>query len=354
NAKGTEAMQKTIVDMDECKPGMRIAETIRDMTGKAFMDKGSLIQQYHLIKLRSLGIRRLEVYVDSFGSEQHARRFSEFKLKYDHNVGFIRDMLNDVARGGEVNIAAVNGISEEIVTDHSENMDVIRCLGILRHADEYTYSHCVNVSLISMLIAKWLSLDEATVMEVVKSGVLHDIGKAKVPGDVLNKQGDLTDEEFAVMKGHTVMGHGLVADEPEIPEGVKRAVLEHHEREDGTGYPHRKLGSEIHLYSKIVTIADIYDAMTSERVYKKKQSPFDVFAYFESNFFGYLDPIVVRTFYSNIITYYVGDNARLTDGSIGEIVFVDPKNVSRPMVKVDGAIIDLKEHKGLKVEEIIW
>lgn len=189
-------------------------------------------------------------------------------------------------------------------------------------------------------------------VEVIKD-VLHDIGKGKIPQEILNKPGTLSDEEYAEIKKHPVYGCRILETMPEISKDVSLAVLMHHEREDGSGYPVGMKGESIHQFAKIIAVADIYDAMTSNRVYREKGSPFDVFELMESKTFGVFDPVVVNAFLNNIAAYYIGDFVRLSNGMIGEVVYINPRHISQPIVRVNNTYVDLTVQTGVKIAELM-
>lgn len=127
----------------------------------------------------------------------------------------------------------------------------------------------------------------------------------------------------------------------------------HHEREDGTGYPMGVKGPQIHDFAKIIAVADIYDAMTSVRIYRGRETPFDVFGLMENGVFGVLNPIIINVFLSNIASYYIGDLVLLTTGDIGEIIYINPRHISQPVVRVGGSYIDLTVERKIKIRELI-
>ena len=142
----------------------------------------------------------------------------------------------------------------------ADDEKALRVLNEEKDFDEYTYTHSLNVALYAMLIGKWLRLDNNSIKNVIKAGVLHDIGKTKVPIEILNKKARLSDEEFDIIKKHTFYGYDLVRSTDCVSDEVCEAVLLHHEREDKSGYPYGIGGRQLGLYAKIVAVADVYDA----------------------------------------------------------------------------------------------
>ena len=223
----------------------------------------------------------------------------------------------------------------------------------IRSKDEYTYSHCVNVAFYSMLIAKWLKLSDIDINKAIQSGLLHDIGKAKIPVELLNKKGSLTKEEYEIIKKHSIFGYEIIKEMQEIDSDVKNAVLLHHERVDGSGYPFHYYRDDLNLYSRIVAVADVFDAMTSDRVYKKRISPFEVFEMFQTMGLAIFDSNILITFINKIATYLIGANVFLSNGDIAEISFIPPQSVIYPIVKTTAGYIDLSNTEDVKILSMI-
>ena len=185
------------------------------------------------------------------------------------------------------------------------------------------------------------------------AGLLHDVGKSQIPNEILNKKGQLTDAEFEIMKRHTVYGYEIIKNYKEISFDVKRAVIMHHEKEDGTGYPFKIKGNQKNLYSKILTVADIFDAMTSERVYKERQTPFTAFKELENVGFDTVDPKVMMVLFENMPSYYVGSKVKMKNGDIGEIVYVPNLCAYAPVVKVNDDFFDFSNEKQAFIKEFL-
>lgn len=229
-------------------------------------------------------------------------------------------------------------------------------LGRLRQIeinDEYTYKHSINVSLIATMIGKWMGFSKNEIYDLAMAGLLHDIGKSRVPNEILNKPGKLTDEEYAIMKKHADYGYDILKNTSGINESIILGALEHHERVDGKGYPLGLYGNRIHMYGKIIAVADVYDAMTSKRVYKSKICPFRVAELIFQDSFGPLDPVIANTFLKNIFQFYVGNIVKLNDNQIGTVIFVNKYNPTRPLVKTSAGFIDLSQNYQYEIIDVI-
>lgn len=207
--------------------------------------------------------------------------------------------------------------------------------------------------MLAMLIGKWLRLRPEDTHLLVQAGLLHDIGKSRIPVAVINKPDRLTDEEYAEIKKHSEYGYYLIQYMTGIDRRVQEAVLHHHEREDGSGYPLGLKGDQIPMFAKIVAVADTFDAMTADRSYKTKNTPFQVFQLMQNDCFGYLDTIVLNTFLSNISHYYIGNKVRLNDGRIAEIVYINSQQYGKPVIKIGDEYVDLMVAKNVKIVELL-
>jgi len=343
-------MEKLMVYSSDLVPGMKIAETILNDYGAIVVSEGTVLDDKLISKIKNLGMYRLQIF-----EEEHIKFESKsvFRKKYNENVKKVKELIWDISNGSDLNSSKVDKVVDSVLEKAEERSDIISCLNEIRSADEYTYSHSVNVSFVSMLIGRWMKLSEDKIKLLVQAALLHDIGKTKVPFEILNKPGKLTDEEFEEIKKHTVYGYRILEKVPSVNRDVLAAVLMHHEREDGSGYPTGLTGEKINLFTKIISVADIFDAMTSNRVYKKKETPFDVFKYMEEDSIGKLSPVVVNVLLNNMANYYMGDKVRLNNGDIGEIVYINPRCVSKPIIKVGNKYIDMMIEKDAKIEEII-
>jgi putative nucleotidyltransferase with HDIG domain len=355
---GSNCMEKLVFSTSECPDGYEIAEDVLNNSGSLIITKNTIINETIRQRLISFKVNRIAVCERSKTINDVYNPKADiiaFKVKYQKSVNSIKSIINDLAAGRGIDNEKVHEISDSLYENMYSNIAVTECLNKIKVVDEYTYSHCINVSLYSMLIGKWLELPESEIKLLMLAGILHDVGKSKIPIEILNKKGPLTQEEFEVIKNHPLYGFEIIKDNTGINKKVKEAVLMHHEKENGTGYPFGIKSVSISGFAKIVSIADAFDALTSERVYKKRQTPFDTFGEFERIGIGegHYDPIILLKFIHNISQYYVGSRVRMSTGKFGEIVYVPPHNISNPVVKVDGSYIDLSAQRGMKIIEML-
>lgn len=339
--------------LKDCKKGDIIAEDIY-LPGRniPIAVRGSMLDNNIMDRL--IESRVLRILVEEFsGSDSGAIKTEKLVARYTEDVAKIKSAFQDIASGKKVNLEEVTDMASGLLEDSKDIFRVVESINSLRGLDEYTYMHSMNVALYSMMIAKWMGLDEDKVQDIMKAGLLHDIGKAKVPRWILQKKGPLTEAEFEKVKEHPLLGYELCGEISSLKSDIKEAVLLHHEKIDGTGYPQEVGGEDIGLYAKIVSIADIYDAMTSERPYKSKETPFKVFKEIKDTAYGKLDIEVKNIFLWNIAFFYVGSKVRMNTGEIGEVVFVYPHKIDEPIVRIGDRYVDTSKEAEYDIVELI-
>lgn len=346
--------------LKDCEAGDILAEDIY-ISGRniPLAVRGNEIDRKLIEKLIDNKVFKVLVEQSLAGDERVASKFEpgskteKFVKQYSKDVSEIKSIFQDIASGKKPNLKAISDMSKELLANSEDIFRVVDSINSVRGIDEYTYTHSVNVALYSMLIAKWMGMEEGEINDIIKAGLLHDIGKSRVPENILNKRGPLDSYEFEVMKKHPSFGYEICKDMDGIKDEIKEAVLYHHEKMDGSGYPMGIKDSDIGIYAKIISIADIYDAITSERVYKKKQTPFETFQEIKDIAYGKLDIKISDVFLNNIASFYLGSKVMLNTGEIGEVAFIYPHKIDRPIVKIAGKLVDTSKEEKYHIEELL-
>ena len=241
----------------------------------------------------------------------------------------------DAARSGEpVDTELASHLVQEISDSVLRNPDALISLARLKTADNYTYMHSVAVCALMVSLALQLQLDEEQTKIAGMGGLLHDLGKAQTPPEVLNKPAKLTDAEFDIIKAHPVQGYQMLVNGPPLDAMVLDIVLHHHEKTDGTGYPHGLKGDEISLFARMGAICDVYDAITSDRPYKKGWDPAEAMRKMAGWTSGHLDAQMFQGFVKSVGIYPTGSLVRLSSGRIGIVTTQNPRALLKPVVKV--------------------
>ncbi|WP_066707897.1 HD-GYP domain-containing protein [Curvibacter delicatus] len=243
-------------------------------------------------------------------------------------------MFQEVRMGKTVDAEGAQQLVDEISDSLARNASALISLARLKTADDYTYMHSVAVCAMMIALARQLGLDEAQTRLLGLAGLLHDLGKAVMPMEVLNKPGKLTDAEFGIMKSHPEAGHSLLQQVGKLDPVVLDVCLHHHEKTDGSGYPEGLKDSEISLFAKMGAVCDVYDAITSNRPYKSGWDPAESLRKMAEWADGHFDQTVFRAFVKSVGIYPIGSLVRLASGRIGVVIEQTSKSLTTPCVKV--------------------
>lgn len=358
-------MESIRIRTDQAEVGMVVASDI--YTGnQLIITKGTKLDERMITRLRFYNIFGFYVYEGK--PEEEAQKedsyidmlrstveFKKFNRSYVESINHVEQGFQNILSNGdgaEIDVDAFLADTDKILREGRNGAHIFEMLHGIRDYDDMTYVHSLNVSLICSIFGTWLKLPKEEVRILTLGGLLHDIGKMLVPREILTKAEKLTNEEYDLIKQHSILGYQALKDHP-IDIRVKYAALMHHERCDGSGYPNGFKSDQIEEFSKIIAIADVYDAMTSNRRYRKAICPFDVVENFERDGFLKYDPGYLMVFMERIVQSYLHNIVRLSDGREGEVVMINKLALSRPVVRIGNDFIDLsKEHK-LTIDSII-
>ncbi|MCR5311554.1 MAG: HD-GYP domain-containing protein [Lachnospiraceae bacterium] len=353
----------------QLKPGMVTAEDVYTYTNQLLIPKGTVLGDKAITKLEFYSIINLKVedefdkdYLSKpafYEDKSYAERvkaspeFLEFKKRFDEEVPKFQNMLDSLAVNRmQLSLDNLLEFTLNLISSPNGYISVFDMLHNMRQYDDLTYVHSINVALMCNVFARWLKMSEDESKLATLCGLLHDIGKVAVPEDIIKKPGKLTESEYTIVKKHTFEGYNALK-KHNAPEHILNSALMHHERCDGTGYPFGIKDNKIDTYAKMVAIVDVYDAMTSARVYRGPMCPFKVIDIFESEGIQKYDTRFIMTFLENIVNTYMLNRVKLNDGRIGDVVFVNRSSLARPTIKCNNEFIDLSAEPGLYIEAII-
>ena len=245
----------------------------------------------------------------------------------------VASMFHEVRMGKAVNAEAALQLVDDIAASVARNEGALISLVRLKNKDDYTYMHSVAVCALMIALANELGLSEAVTKQAGMAGLLHDIGKAGIPLDVLNKPGALTDEEFTTVKLHPERGHAMLLQSNITDEVVLDVVLHHHEKVNGMGYPHKLKADQISLFSKMGSVCDVYDAVTSNRPYKDGWEP-GISLHRMAQWADHFDDTVFKAFVKSVGIYPIGSMVRLKSGRLAVVIDQSPKSLLTPVLKV--------------------
>lgn len=323
------------INIDNAEPGMVVGKSI-------YNEQGNVLINYR-VKLTDKLIRRMKekglpgLYIDD-------------NLSADIDVeDLISDELGVKATRAlkKMDIDQALDVASKLTEELKLNSDINVNLISLRTNSDYTYKHSVSVAIFSVLTGIGTGLKKSMLKELAASALLHDIGKVNIPIEILEKPGTLTEEEYEIVKTHSEIGYEKLKGNINISSKTKMGVFMHHENVNGSGYPLGLHGDQIYMFAKIIHIADVYDAITNERAYKKAQSPHEAVEFLMNNCGSMFQPEYVKAFITYIPFYPRGRNVELSDGSIAVVVENRQHNTLYPVVRrlSDGETMDLSEQK---------
>ena len=353
------------LEIAELIPGMVIAENVVTFRNQLLYPAGYRLTEKAITKIAFYSIPYVSVEDENDHlSKEHLKSYSariksspEFKKfaeDFEKDVYKFKQVINDmVERNGPLDIHDLLETTLALLHYSTQNVHIFEIITNMRQYDDSTYAHSINVALISNVLATWLGMSEEEVYLVSQCGLLHDIGKLKIPDSIIKKPGKLTDTEYNIIKSHPLFGRDILSEKNFDPHIVNCALM-HHERCDGSGYPLGLSAHKIDSYAKIVSIADIYDAMTSARVYRDAVCPFKVIEQLEQEGFGKYDTGFLLTFIENVLNTYIQCRIRLNDGREGKVLMINKHSLSRPLIQVDSKYIDLSsEPDTIYIDEIL-
>ncbi|MCS6896379.1 MAG: HD-GYP domain-containing protein [Nitrospira sp.] len=342
------------VAIDELRPGMRVVAIDRSWLVTPFLShRLTITSQEQIRQLKACGVQIVEIAADGESEEEvipaghdalngreEAALSDQFRppenvdqepvpfeeeLKTAKEVyraakAVIQDAMRDVRLGRAINMDAVNRVVSDMAESVLRNLDALTSLSRLKRFDEYTFYHSVNTSLLAMSLGRDLGFAKNELHQIGVGALLHDIGKTKIPNELLNKPGRLEPDERELMKQHVMRGVEILADTTGLAEVHARPALEHHERVDGTGYPFGRVKNEISRFGLIASVVDIYDAITSDRCYHRGRPPHDALQYlYFLALKGHLDAELVQRFIRVVGVFPVGSLVELNTGEVAVV-----------------------------------
>ncbi|MDE5781688.1 MAG: HD-GYP domain-containing protein [Lachnospiraceae bacterium] len=347
----------------QAKPGMVIANDIYDESGMLIIPKETILDKSIIMKMEKYSVFILKVFQEDEDVQKESEgfyekltsseEFEQFGEEFGKSTNRLRNEFNQIVSKKATNLDQdkMLDVVNRIIDSNKNNYHMLDMLNCMRGYDDLTYIHCINVALICNMMAEWLGYSKEKTDELTMAGLLHDIGKVKIPKDIITKPGKLNDDEYEVVKYHPKLSYEILR-ETNLSEGVKKAVLMHHERYDGSGYPFKLKGNDISETARIVAIADVYDAMTANRVYRKGICPFEVIEYFQNQISVY-DPQFLLEFLEHTAQTYVGNKVQLSNGEVGKVAMINKQDIGRPVVLVGDKALNLSIQTDIKVKKMM-
>lgn len=337
------------------KEGMVLGKDLYNNTGNLLLKKGSNIKREYMEKIIEIGVQGIYIE-DNISKDIEIKNTISDELRIKSVQG-IKNVFINVEKNKnniEHNMKQVNTIVESMVDEILENKNLMVNMMDIKLFDDYTFFHSVNVATLSIIMGISLNLNKEELYKLGLGALLHDIGKVFINQDILNKKGKLEGKEIKEMKLHPLKGYKYIKSNFDLPAKSYIAILDHHEKYDGTGYPNKKCGKDICLFGRIIAIADVYDALTSNRSYRKALLPSDAVEYIMAGCGSHFDFELVNLFTRKVAAYPIGTCVKLSNGSTGIVVENYPDPCTRPKIKLidssyeETTYIDLKNDSNSK------
>lgn len=363
-----------LVPLECVRENSILGRDIYSNDGLVLLKAGSVLTKVRLNRIKLLRIFSIYIIDEYSSAEIEDVIKPELRQK---SIAIIKETFQDIERIASIHnferksikeytleeqkyYSSINDLAEEILENVLSNKNLLVSLVDIKSMDNYTYAHCVNVAVISIVLGISLNLSKQHLTYLCIGALIHDIGKTFIPREVLQKPGRLTVEELEIIKQHSQLGYDFLSKSYEISSHIKLIVLQHHERFDGQGYPNGILGPNISYLARIVSIADVYDALTSDRPYKRAMCPSDALEYLMSHAGTAFDYDIINVFCRIIIPYPQGTIVSLSNGDVGIVEKTLPNFPLRPIVKIVksdtseniGANINLVDNLSLVISNI--
>lgn len=356
--------------IQDVEPGMVLAKPAIDNARRVVLAEGTVLTEKLIDRLQNWNI----FAVDIFGDEGHPmpqepflevaafEQSSDAKLQEKFYSAY-KDIVQDVQAAFEqirylkvVPMFKVRELASTSIKDLSHTPGAINLLHMLGGMDDHTVRHSLNVAIIAGVLGRWLGFSTKLLQDLILSALLHDVGKTQISEGILNKKAaNLTPYEEDIMKNHTIEGYRLLSRSAyQLPFSVLAGVLQHHEGADGTGYPLKLTGNKMHLFARVIAVADMYETMTNKDIQENYLTPFLAVETMVQQAFEKLDASVASVFLTNIRDQFIGNVVRLSDGREAVVVYLGRFISQRPVVQTrDGQFIDLEKERELHIATVI-
>ncbi len=340
---------RTTVTPDQAKAGMVLASPVISDTGKVVLEEGVILTDSFIERLMLLGIKTVHIQLSETMPVKE-----QFTAFYEDTLGKIKEGFANISYFKEVPVVQMRELVDNAVNPMVDIPGAILYLNAIQQSDDCTFKHSLGVAVITGVFAKWAGYQGERLKDAILAGLLHDIGKLSIPAAILTKPGRLTDIEMAIVKKHPVEGYRLLTQAPTVTQEVLLGVLQHHERMDGTGYPFGHKAEKIHPLARLISISDMYEAMTSKRVFRDRLIPFRVIEEINQSMFGKLGPELCLMFLDKIRESLIGTTVLLSDGRKAMIISAGSFAGKGPVIMTeDDEALDLGKMTDITILECI-
>lgn len=363
-------MEAKYVGINDLRIGKIVAEDIYANTQYPIVFKNTKVAPEHLHVFKAFHIFKVPIYIEVEDDKNKAqiegtsyeqtlsnipKAADTFEKNYHNAVKEYKKLFIGWEAGSKIDITKVRGIILPLVENILEDRSIIFDLNAYSNPKDYLYHHCIATGLICAALAQKMGYERGYILQIAIAGALADCGMAKIPARIREKKEALNQAEFVEIRKHPLYSFQMVKSLPAIKEEMKIAIYQHHERLDGSGYMDGAKLEKISLFSQVIAVADTFHAMTSQRLYRSKESPFKVIEMIKESEFGKFNIKVVQALIDNVASLPIGTKIELSNLERGEIMFLNSYSPTRPLIKLSatGEIIDLAKNRSFYISRII-
>ncbi|MDF2505806.1 MAG: family phosphohydrolase [Clostridium sp.] len=333
--------------MDRVKEDDILGRNIYTSDGNILLRSGIKLSRVYIEKLKEIGI--LYIYLEDSrleDVEEEDKQLLELKNLTMKNMSKI---IKNICRNNRRESKDSLKIAEDLINYIIEIGDVNKFLYNIHTYDNYTYGHCIDTGIMATFLGESMNLNKNELKELGIGAILHDIGKTKISNSIINKNGSLTEEEYAEIKKHPIYGKEILEKEFQISDNSIKVVTQHHERVDGKGYPYGLKGNEISKFGKIICVCDVYDSVMSDRCYRERFTPNDAYELILAGSGTLFDDKIVESFKNTFSVYPLGSCVRLSNGVEGYVIKQNSGFPDKPTIRV---LYDTDTKKPIQFYEI--
>jgi len=364
-----------LIPLSVVRDGVFLAQTLYNADGKVLLVKGTKLTYKYIQKIKEHGFYSIYIFdeyseqeLDDVIKPQIRRKaidtiqsiYNNFVTTQDTSINpFKKEKINNQSQS---NLSEIQKMAKLIVDDIFSQPQLLISLVDIKSLDTYTFNHSVNVGVLALTLGIAYGLNRNDLYDLTLGCMLHDVGKIFVPNEILNKQGKLNDDEFKIIQDHCEKGFTYLRENTDLGPRVRIVALQHQERYDGSGYPQGLKGDQINTLSQIAAIADVYDALTSDRPYRKALSPHEAVEYLMGSGGTHFNMNMIKSFLQKIIPFPVGTVVKLSNGFIGTVDKINQEMLLRPSIKVfkhnmeeiNPFSCDLSREKNIVIKDVVY
>ena len=346
------AAAKRYLDVGECKPGMILAEPLMSESGAVILQEKTVLTEAMLERLRKLPFDRIKVQNPEVDAE---KAIAQYQAQYTACLDRMGSLFSLAAHGKKLSVEQVQDATNTVLesTAAGGTLYFRAEKPQLPHTTGQLQIHSLNTAMLAAFLHHWMELDEALLPITVQGALLHDIGKTRLNPRLLELPGALSPKEDALWKRHPREGWEMLQKCKGLHPLVGTVVAMHHERPDGTGYPMKLRGANIHPLARVVAIADRFDNLTAGSARERSVSPFQALTILEQEAAQGFHPVEIRRLLAHVPAHYVGERFFLSNGEIGEVLHINPDDLGRPLLRTAKGFVDLAREPGIQIEAMV-